>query len=537
MTGTLHAPLLEVDPERLGAPAFLHGERVLSYGELRASAIRGAAALNHRGCGQGRRVAVALPKGLAAIQAIFSGLAAGAAVIPIDSLAPAARICGILEDASPALLITSPELATRLRQTGRPLPETLRVASGDDPFPGGSPSPDEFTWGPVPPDSPAILYYTSGTTGTPKAIVLSHGNVSSFVDWAVERLGLGPGDRFTNHAPLHFDLSTLDLFAAVRVGASTVLIDDVSVRFPARVAQIIEATGVSVWYSVPTALVLLLRHGALERRRLERLRLVLFAGETFPVSSLRELMARLPRPRYVNLYGPTETNVCTYHVLPGPPPVDALEIPIGIPCEHLRVSLLDERGLAVEPGQVGEIAVHGPAVMTGYWGHDQLTRETRLNGEPGSYRTGDFARLDGQGLLYLLGRRDDQVKIRGHRLELLEVSAVLAAHPDVQEAVALVSGEPPRLVAAATPEAGHPVSVNELRAHCSERLPAYAVPEEIRFLEALPRTSTGKLDRRALAAAWAQPGPGEAPGSNLGPLPAGNHDAPFDTATEPTRGA
>jgi acyl-coenzyme A synthetase/AMP-(fatty) acid ligase len=262
---------------------------------------------------------------------------------------------------------------------------------------------------------------------------------------------------------------------------------------------------VSVSYSVPTALILLLQQGALERRHLDRLRLVLFAGESFPVSHLRRLMEMLPGREFVNLYGPTETNVCTYHRVASPPGADMLALPVGIPCEHLQVALLREDGSPAPIGETGEIVVSGPAVMAGYWNNPALTASVRHNGKPASYRTGDFGRMDAEGRIHLAGRRDEQVKIRGYRIELPEIAATLTSHPAVQEAAALVlDGEPARLVASIAFKPGDSAATTDLLEHCRRWLPPYALPEEIRIMHALPRTSTGKIDRQRLKLALNQ---------------------------------
>lgn len=493
----LHAPLFA--PNAAGPRvAFIHGDDRIDYAELRLRVLAGSGWLTQLGCRPGDRIAIALPKSLAAVEAMFSSLAAGAAVLPIDPTAPPARIASILADATPLLLFTTPRLASILSEAGFTL-DALRVIQFDglagwrhmvgDGLPNAQPME-------IDPATSAVFYYTSGTTGKPKAIVLSHANVASFANWSIAHLGLKDSDRFASHAPLHFDLTTLDLYAAVRLGASTVLLDDVMVKFPARVAQILEAHQVSVWYSVPTALVLLLQYGALERRHLERLRLVLFAGEPFPVPLLRQLMQALPGRTFVNLYGPTETNVCTYHRLPAPPAGDALAIPIGMPCEHLQVMLLREDGTPAGPDEVGEITVVGPAVMQGYWGNPVLTESTRVDGAPCSYRTGDFGKIGDDGLIYLVGRRDDLVKVRGHRIELLEISAVLNQYPSVQEASAFVTGpEADQIVAAVELKPDAIADGDALMRHCAGWLPHYAMPHHVVFVDRLPRTSTGKIDK------------------------------------------
>lgn len=497
----LHAPLFGRPEERDSDPAFLHGDAVLSYGELADSTRRGAAWLTAQGVLPGDRIAIALGKGLATVRLMFAGLAAGAVLVPIDHQAPPARIAALVQDSRPQLLFAPARLVERL--DGQDLPAGLKVRVWEADHDWADLNGDTGLTAALPDlaaDDAALLLYTSGTTGIPKAVVLSHANVTAFTTWAIARLDLGPSDRLAAHAPFYFDLSTLDLFGAVRARASTVLLDEVAVRFPARVSEILATAGVTVWYSVPTALVLLLHHGALEERDLRRLRLILFAGEPFPVPALRRLMNALPQARYVNLYGPTETNVCTYHVLEAPPSEDARAIPIGIPCEHLQVSILRPDATLAPAGEAGEILVRGPAVMQGYWERPELTAATREDGDPRSYRTGDFGRMDEQGLIHLHGRRDDQVKIRGHRLELNELATVLERYTGVAEAAAVMldcdamsAGH--CLAAAVAPEPAARLDTDALLRHCRDWLPAYAVPDTIRVMSALPRTPTGKVDK------------------------------------------
>jgi non-ribosomal peptide synthetase component F len=256
--------------------------------------------------------------------------------------------------------------------------------------------------------------------------MLTHANISSFVEWAADIFQVSSEDRIANHAPLHFDLSIFDVFAGLARHATVHLIDDTTARFPGAIRALIDSMRISVWYSVPTALMRLEERHALKGA--SSLRLILFAGEVFPVPALRRLMDDLPTPEYANLYGPTETNVCTYYRLPGMPSAGE-PLPIGSPCEHLKVSLRDCEGAPVAPGESGEICVAGPAVMEGYWRRPDLTRAVRLPGQDNSYRTGDYGYTRADGLLMLNGRRDQQAKLRGHRIELLALEATLNAHP------------------------------------------------------------------------------------------------------------
>jgi acyl-CoA synthetase (AMP-forming)/AMP-acid ligase II len=247
----------------------------------------------------------------------------------------------------------------------------------------------------------------------------------------------------------------------------------------------------------------------MERFAFSRLRHVLFAGEVLPVRHLRDLMGRVPHARFWNLYGPTETNVCTYHPVSALGPADTPPVPIGRACAHAQVFAVSEGGRLAEPGEVGELFVGGPSLMRGYWGRPEASAEVlvpdprRSGGAPPVYRTGDLVRLDPDGTYSFLGRRDLMVKSRGYRVELGEIEAILHGHPDVREAAVVAIPDERlghRLHAMVVPREGGGVVAQDIQAHCAAHLPRYMVPERVEVCERLPRTSSGKVDRRALSA-------------------------------------
>ena len=256
---------------------------------------------------------------------------------------------------------------------------------------------------------------------------------------------------------------------------------------------------------MPSALTRLVLYGGLERHTFPKLRTVLFAGEVFPVKYLRQLMDLLPHVGYHNLYGPTETNVCTWYTVP-PLDADRVEpISIGKACANSETIVLDEQDNIVVPGAVGELCVRGPGLMAGYWGLPERTAQSltphvvhqHLGPEP-IYRTGDLVREEADGNYTYLGRRDNQIKSRGYRIELGEIETVLYSHPDIEEAAVIPVPDDEignQIHAFVVLGNGTALTTNALTAFCANHLPKYMVPHQVAFCEALPKTSTGKIDK------------------------------------------
>jgi acyl-coenzyme A synthetase/AMP-(fatty) acid ligase len=337
--------------------------------------------------------------------------------------------------------------------------------------------------------------------------MLSHLNALAFTDWAADEFEVTAEDRLSSHAPLHFDLSVFDLFAAAKAGATLVLVPGQLSLFPSELARWIRDAGITVWYSVPSILTLLVLRGKLGETGLPGLRTILFAGEVFPTKYLHVLMQLLPHVRFANLFGPTETNVNTWYEVPrwegDPPP----SIPIGKPVRDVEIFAVKEDGAIGADGEIGEMYVRGPTVMQGYWGDDERTAATLFRDwGPGSspyptYKTGDLAYVDEHGDWVFLGRRDSQIKSRGYRIELGDIEAALHEHPSVVEcAVVPIPDEVVTNRIKAFVVARGEVGDDELVNFVCERLPRYMAPELFEFRDELPRSSTGKVDRRALAA-------------------------------------
>jgi acyl-coenzyme A synthetase/AMP-(fatty) acid ligase len=345
--------------------------------------------------------------------------------------------------------------------------------------------------------------------------MVSHGAALAFVEWAVTTFHVVAEDVLSNHAPLHFDLSTFDLFAAAAAGAHLVVLNDETVRFPIRSADVLERYGISVWYSVPGALRRMMTSGRLADRNLSALRLVLFAGEAYPAEDLRCLQAVTgPRVRLANLYGPTETNVCTYWDVPPAGTWSGDQIPIGVDCASCEGIVVDDDLRPGPDGTRGELLVRGGSLMIGYWGDAERTAQSFVHdfcyphlGDH-FYRTGDIVSRDASGVYAFHGRRDSMVKVRGYRVELGEIEAALSKAADVRDAAVVAVQEPEgsrdgdvRLIAFLTPaDPGSCASDTSRRVHAAltSVLPKYMLPADYRWLPRLPATSSGKVDRLAL---------------------------------------
>jgi amino acid adenylation domain-containing protein len=515
MADSLIQSLARSAARRPAHPAVEDAHGTQTYAGLDALSNRARDRFHALGVRRGDRVGICMPKSIDAYAAMLGAMKAGAAYVPIDATAPAWRRAFIAHDCGVRSLVTEPSLTASWRDEAEklgPLPPLLEIADagGGHGLTAALDAADRIA--PAPPaatvplglDDLAYVLYTSGSTGTPKGVMLTHRAATSFVTWCANTFDLGEHDRFSSHAPFHFDLSILDLYVPLQLGATVFLISAEQGKEPMGLAQLIAERRLSVWYSTPTILTLLSEFGKMERHDWPALRIVFFAGEVFPVKHLRAIKQRLPGAAFFNLYGPTETNVCTWHAIPDTIEDDRAEpFPIGQTCSHFRSRVVDASGTDVPTGIEGELVMHGDGMLEGYWNLPERTADAFLiDGEGRSwYRTGDIVREMHDGVYALVGRRDRMVKRRGYRIELGEIEAGLHRHASVREAavVALKDAEGGvRIRAYLTFADGHKGSEIEVRRFCAHALPSYMIPDSFKFLDGLPRTSTDKVDYQQL---------------------------------------
>lgn len=469
-----------------GATAVSAPDGRMTYEELDLRAEVLAEVLAEEGVRPGDRVVLWSEKSTDLVAATQAALRLGAAYVPAPAGTPRRRITMIARDCGARAVIAAAELHGTIDPDDLPGTRLVRLDAAE----GEKPSGRRTAHSPDPGDLAYVLY-TSGSTGAPKGVAVSHSAALAFVTWAGDELAAREDDVFANHASLGFDLSVLDLYTAFRAGASVSMVPQLSAHTPAALVDFLHREKISVWYSVPSALVLMMRDGGLlDRPPPPSLRSVLFAGEPFPVDRVRAL-ARWSGARLLNLYGPTETNVCAFHEVEPSDLERDRAVPIGrASCGNtLWVRLPDGRLAA--PGEEGELFVEGPTLMSGYWGGAPLR---------GPYPTGDVVRVLPGGVLEFVGRADSMLKIRGNRVEPGEVEAVLSTHPQVSEAavVGTGSGLDARLVAFVVPRRPG-LGVLSVRRHVAERLAPHLVPDLVRLVGGLPLNRNGKIDRAALS--------------------------------------
>ncbi len=497
MSQTLYA-LLQDSAKRCPArTAIESGESRLTYGELLDASDRLAALLMRHGAKPGERVAFCFKKSIDAIVSLFALIRTGATYVPLDPAWPDERKATIREDAGIRLSIgTDPSADVGRIETGD---STIPIAEYRDVEPARGHLPE-------PRGGVANILYTSGSTGRPKGVQITTRSLLHFSQWSVDYFGLTPEDRVANHAPYNFDLSTFDIFAAVRAGAAMCPVPERLKMFPYQMARWIADSRISVWYSVPSALLMMQLRGKLPDHDLSSLRHVIFAGEVMPKPGLQELARLMPHAAWTNLYGPTETNVCTYYRVSEADLRDDGPVPIGRPISDTRVWIVDEAGKSVSSGESGQLLVAGPTLTTGYFGDAELTARrlvTAPNGKEPAYRTGDRVRARPDGVLMFEGRIDRMIKRGGHRVEPGEIEAAIIRHPMVKEVAVVALPDPVfgnRLKACVAAREGAHLGEADLIEHCRDTLPAYMLPDVWQFYEALPRTDREKVDLQKLTA-------------------------------------
>jgi amino acid adenylation domain-containing protein len=498
-----------------GETAVVMRSERLTYEQLECMSNQMARLLIERGVQAGDRVCLLQPKAPAAIVSMLATLKAGGVYVPLDISSPAPRVQSILTSAEPRVvlacaasagLVGSLELDAELGSVAGMLED---AAFGPD-------APAGFDDGPLPArtgvDDPAHILFTSGSTGTPKGVIITHAMVGAFLDWALAYFGHRPGDRVSGHPPLHFDLSTFDIYGALSSGSELHLVPP-DTLLPRDLARFIREAELTQWFSVPSTFAYMMRGNAIEDGDFPSLTRIIWCGEVLAPAVLLHWMTRVPLPSYTNLYGPTEATIAsTFHTVTAPPQDATAPIPIGTPCSGEDVVVLDEQLGPVETGEIGELCIEGKGLSPGYW-RDPETTVAAFVVDPRTgrrlYRTGDLGRSDQAGVLHYVGRVDSQIKSRGYRIELGEIETALSAVNGIAEcavvAVPSEGFEGTVICSAWASRADAKLDSRKLRRALAGLLPPYMLPSRWLQFEELPKNVSGKIDRRLLKEKFAGP--------------------------------
>ena len=495
------------------AIALVHEQSSWTYGSLCASSNRLARLLKDSGCRKGDRVGILLPKSPEAIVGILGTLKADCIYVPMDVASPASRLQMVLDACEPACVIGAGSSQKVLGDLNIAAHTRLGWLDSQNPAPPGAAfqgadldavSAERLDYTNLEQDVAHILF-TSGSTGRPKGVMITHRNVRHFVEWAVRYFGFAPSDRISGHPPLHFDLSTFDIYGTFCAGAQLHLVPAQLSLLPHKLAEFIRSSELTQWFSVPSLLNYMAKFDVVSFNDFPALKRLLWCGEKFPTPALIYWMKRLPHVTFTNLYGPTEATIASsYYRVPECPEDPNRDVPIGAACEGEELLVLDDDLKLTAPGTIGQLYIGGVGLSPGYWRDAEMTRKAFLpNPFPSAmdriYKTGDLASVDEQGLVYLHGRADSQIKNRGYRIELGDIEAALHTLEHVRECAVVAihtdGFEGTVICCAVVPAEGATLNAQTLRGTLAERLPSYMIPSRWMLQTTLPLNANGKIDR------------------------------------------
>ncbi len=500
----------------------------MSYTELELASNRLAHLLRGFGVGQGDRVCLLMGKSPLAVVGMLGIMKTDAMYVPIDTSSPASRVAKISEAAKPKVFLTEvsatslvDDLFTQGLLAKDVIVGTLEASKiCTDVFETA------FSWSDLETfqdtalatkneaKDAAHLLFTSGSTGTPKGVLIKHENVLHFVNWARQYFGIDASDKTSGHPPLHFDLSTFDIYGSLSAGAELHMVTPSLNLLPNKLADFIRKSELTQWFSVPSTLTHMAKFNVIKENDFPNMKRLLWCGEPMPTPTLMHWMDKLPHVTFTNLYGPTEATIASsYYTVSKRPESETENISIGVACEGEELLVLSEKLEPVAVGEIGELFIAGEGLSPGYWLDEEKTKAAFLDdpraGYEGKriYRTGDLGKQDEQGLFYCLGRTDSQIKSRGYRIELGEIEAAMNTLRDIKECAIVgvhVGGFEGTAICAAyalkedasglTPE----ISKSDLQRSLMALLPRYMIPSQWAIFDTLAKNANGKIDRKKL---------------------------------------
>jgi D-alanine--poly(phosphoribitol) ligase subunit 1 len=452
-------------------------------------------------------IAVFLPKTALTIIANLAIIKSANFYTNLDEKSPPERLEKLLKNVAPLIVFTSSSLLPGLIAAGIDREKIVCI--------------DEIDISSIPVDAktlgkregllidtdPLCLINTSGSTGVPKSVILNHRSTIDFIDWCLNQFDFDFNDAIGSLSPLYFDIYTLEIFVALKTGATIYLIPEQTAAFPAQLVQFLSERKITFIFWVPTIMVNIANLDLLNKFDLSCMRRVFFAGEVFPTKPLNLWRKNLPKVQFVNLYGPIEITVdCTFFVLDREFADDSA-IPIGTPCANSDVFILTEDDKLVLPGQIGELCVRGSSLALGYYNNPDQTAKAFVQNPLNTaypeiiYRTGDLVHTNELGEIMFDGRKDFQIKHQGYRIELAEIETAVQALPGIRNACVLYHKEKKAIVLVF--ESDVEITPKLLRSSLQSKLPKYMLPTNLIEVDEMPRNPNGKIDRQKLAETYA----------------------------------
>lgn len=488
--------------------ACVFNDEKITYGDLRDYANQLAYMLKKAGVQRGDRVCFCLYKSINSIKTILGILKADAVYVPLDAFSPVERLNKIVKDAGPEVLLCAKDTLHLIKKISKKATKVICLGT----------KATEERINKEPKKNPeyqntdidlAYIFYTSGSTGAPKGVIISHRNLIGCAEWSVNEFKITSEDILSSHPPFHFDLSTFDIYACFKAGATLVIVPEKLSIFPGALFAYIEKHKITIWNSVPSLLSYVAKSAVLKHGRIPSVKKVFFNGEVFPTKYLAQWMETFPEKEFVNMYGPTEATVqCSFYRIKRVPKNLKKPVPIGKACSNAEIFAATDHGTKVRVGEEGELYIRGGGVGTGYWRNPEKTREAFVQNpfrkeKDIVYKTGDMVRLNKDGNYEFLGRIDHQVKYMGYRIELGEIESTLYSLSYIKEAAVVAYTEKDPTVIAAFIVLSSPRAQERIQSDLGKIVPIYMVPHRFYILSKLPKTSTGKVDRVSLKKKYA----------------------------------
>lgn len=483
-----------------GKTVFEDKDGKISFSELRQKSQNAASYLiNNCETGRLKPIIVYLPKSINSIIGFMGALYAGSPYVPIDYAIPMARMKKTIENLVPSVIVTDSEGKAKLTENGI---ETKIVLIDDLSSSACDEAAVEAALSKVCDLDCAYIMYTSGSTGTPKGVTVSHRGVIDYVLWLAETFPVDGESIIGMQSAFHFDNSVFDMYLAFFTGAKTMIIPEILFMYPEKLTEYMEQTEISVIFWVPTVMISVANAQVLENNKLNKLKLILFAGEVMPNTQLNYWRKNLPDCMYVNMYGPTEsTDIATYYI------VDREyenheTLPIGKPCANMKALVLDENNSPCPVGVQGELCIGGSGIASGYWNAPEITEKAFVQNPLNTkyrellYRTGDLVYENEEGNIIFIGRADSQIKLRGNRIELGDLESAASAMDGVDSCCAMFNAEKQEIVLFV--ETCEKIVSRKFNLGLKQYVPSYMLPSKIITTDKFPHTPSGKIDRQKL---------------------------------------